>query len=635
MNREYTLSTPIIADLFTGDYREKAVNELRRIGSKRVFLAICFYHNDSKAREEILNNLEDSIQYLKDSGFEVGVWMWTLIIKEKNDFRKLTDPKGVASDAYICPTDENFVTFATEYVADIARCKPNIILFDDDFRYNYGDLGCCCDEHLRLFKEKTGVSAKPADIFNMCFTGKPNNYRSAWLTIMGDSFKKLAYKIRKTINSVDPNIRCGFCTSDSSWGLDGFDAIEMSKILAGDTKPIIRLFGAPYWYNYYGFSLAHIVENERMAASWCEKEDVENMSEGDVYPRPRYAVPASHLECFDMILRADGVANGILKYTFDYTSDALFETGYNDFHCANRSIYEMLDKHFAHKKPFGVRVFEYPRRIFDAELPQKNPDADYIHRYTFDSHAGKILSACNIPICRSGEDMPGAVFGENARHIPENALDNGMILDIKAAKILTERGFDVGLSNIIEEYTPVEEIFSDGERIKIWGKTGLFRIEPKKGAVVDSWYTTRLDYSYGSYVGNPVETPSAYFYENNKKQRFFVMAFDSVFCEKSAYRSYYKAEQLKRAIEYVSGKILPVSLTKPSPDLYILCKKDDNSMSIGLWNLFDDKIPCPEIEISDNFSKVSFVNTQGIFEGNKVKLSTLYPYEFAGIILEK
>ena len=36
----------------------------------------------------------------------------------------------------------------------------------------------------------------------------------------------------------------------SSWDIDGTNAYELAKILAGNTKPLVRLIGAPYWAGY-------------------------------------------------------------------------------------------------------------------------------------------------------------------------------------------------------------------------------------------------------------------------------------------------------------------------------------------------------------------------------------------------
>jgi len=630
--KNYKVSVPVMLRLFKGEYREKAVKELKSIGAERVFLAIGFYLKNPDKRQKMLEELKDAVSYLKKQGFEVGVWMWSVIVKEENDYRKLTDLAGNPSDAYVCPTDEDFVRFAEGFVADVADCNPDLIMFDDDMRYNYADLGCSCSEHLARFSDAIGRKVTHKDVQELCFIGKPSPERAAWLKVNGDVLREFAKRLRNAIDSVNPDIRCGYCTSDSSWGLDGFSADELARILAGKTKPFLRLFGAPYWKAHYGFSLAHVVENERMAASWLKDSGIENMSEGDVYPRPRYAIPASHLECFDTVLRADGNTDGILKYSFDYTSGMDSETGYNDFHKANMPLYVELEKHFAGKPAAGVRVYEYPNRIQKADFFDRY-DSDYVHRYCFDSHAGKILGACGIPMCREGEGMPGVCFGENARLLPESVLDNGLILDLNAAKILSERGIDTGLEAIIGKYTPGQEVFSDGDAVKIWGANGIYAIKVKEGAVVDSKYVSKEDYSLRSFDSTE-EYPSAYFYENAKGQRFFVMVFDSVFCEKTAYRSYAKARQLIRAAEYVGRKSLPAKCT-PSPDAYLMCKKDEKSMSVGLWNMNEDKILNHEIETDKEYKNVRFINVSGTVNGNKITLSTVYPYEFAGFIAEE
>jgi hypothetical protein len=40
------------------------------------------------------------------------------------------------------------------------------------------------------------------------------------------------------------------------------------------------------------------------------------------------------------------------------------------------------------------------------------------------------------------------VFGEAAKYVDKNALKSGAIIDISAAKILMEKGIDVGIEKI-------------------------------------------------------------------------------------------------------------------------------------------------------------------------------------------
>lgn len=52
------------------------------------------------------------------------------------------------------------------------------------------------------------------------------------------------------------------------------------------------------------------IEAIRVQTMRC-RGDIELVSEADTYPRPRCWVPSSHVEMYDMILRADGLTNGI------------------------------------------------------------------------------------------------------------------------------------------------------------------------------------------------------------------------------------------------------------------------------------------------------------------------------------
>ncbi|MBO5070928.1 MAG: hypothetical protein J6C37_11295, partial [Roseburia sp.] len=58
-----------------------------------------------------------------------------------------------------------------------------------------------------------------------------------------------------------------------------------------------------------------------------------------------------------------------------------------------------------------------------------------------------------------GLGAAGVAFGENVKYIPGDALRNGLILDARAAAILTERGVDVGIIAVGEQTSVTEEHF--------------------------------------------------------------------------------------------------------------------------------------------------------------------------------
>ena len=86
----------------------------------------------------------------------------------------------------------------------------------------------------------------------------------------------------------------------SVWDMDGVDSFTLAKLLAGNTKPLVRLIGAPYWAEnrFLGNRLEDVIELERMERSWHEGDDIEVFSEGGRVTafRPpiwKYSIPRS------------------------------------------------------------------------------------------------------------------------------------------------------------------------------------------------------------------------------------------------------------------------------------------------------------------------------------------------------
>ena len=59
-------------------------------------------------------------------------------------------------------------------------------------------------------------------------------------------------------------------------------------------------------------------------------------------------------------------------------------------------------------------------------------------------------------------------------------------------------------------------------------------------------------------------------------------------------------------------------------------KKNENSMAVGLFNLFADSVLSPVVELDSEYSGIKFLNTNGKLEGNKVYLNDIPPFSFAG-----
>ncbi|MBE6553198.1 MAG: hypothetical protein E7666_02535 [Ruminococcaceae bacterium] len=615
----YKISVPIMNANTTKNDREKVLKEIKRFDANRVFLALGTYELDPDKRRIALEALADNCQFFKDHNFEVGAWIWTFWIHNNTTFRNMRSIKGTEIKKFMCPTDERFVAFATDYIKDIAECGVDIIQFDDDFRYGFlsDSPACLCDGHIAAINRITGEHSTRQELEKYITSGAKNKFRDAFLKANGDAFRSFAAAVRRAVDEVNPNIRISLCTCMSSWDIDGTNAKELATILAGGTKPLLRLIGAPYWAvkKSWGNSLQDVIELERMESSWTRAEGIEIMAEGDVYPRPRILCPAAYLEGFDTAIRASGCTDGILKYGIDYFSNIEYETGYAQFHERNRETYKAIDSLFGGKVPCGIRVYESMKKISNMVMPTKvNSDVN-IEKLFFSKAAGT-LAYNSIPTTYEGEGVCGIVFDENARNLPAEAFRKGLILDVAAAEILTERGIDVGIESIGDAVSgDCERFLEDGNRILTNGAIS-YPLKLRKSAEVLSV----LDTASGT-------VPVSYRYENANRQRFLIINLNTRSMNDNLLKHYARGRQYAEQAAWLGGGALP-AYVYGSPSLYIQCKQGDGALAVGLWNFFADTVFSPTVQLDKAYSAIRCINCEGHLDGNQAYLSDIPPFGF-------
>lgn len=624
----HKISVPVMNYNVKRSDRKRLLQELRRFNAERIFLALDTYENDKKKRIESLKELEDNCKFFKEKGFEVGAWIWTFWVKNNIEFRNMRSIKGTEIREFMCPTDEKFVEFATDYMSDIAKCGIDLIMFDDDFRYGFlsDSPACLCDKHIEIINSITGEKSTREEIYSHIVSGRKNKFRDAYLKANGDAFRNFAYAVRNAVDKVDCTIRIGACACMSSWDIDGTDAYELAKILAGNTKPFVRLIGAPYWSvnKSWGNSLQDVIELERMESSWTRHEDIEIMAEGDVFPRPRINCPASFLEGFDTAIRASGCTDGILKYGVDYYSNTDYETGYAIFHERNMPLYNAINEIFGNKKSCGVRVYESMKKVADMVMPTAVNNQVNIQDLFF-SKAARTLTCNSIPTVYEGMGVCGIVFDENARNIPLKDIENGLIIDIAAAEILTQRGIDVGIEWIGDALPQssgcsdlnCEHFIEDDNHIATHDSI-IYDIKLKENAEVLSDINTDKGLK-----------PVSYRYENANGNRFLVLNLNTRQGSDILLRHYARSRQYADNIPWLSGNNLPAYIYG-HPSLYIQTKEKDNCLAVGIWNFYADTALEPVVELGKDYSDIKFINCEGQLNGNKVYLNNISPFAFVG-----
>lgn len=629
------LSIPIMTD--TGLDVEKQIEIIKKINPDRVFLAMGRYKwKRDVEREEIIKRLTTMRERFEGEGYETGVWISTFGYggKMEKRIKKSAEniiPKrsiiGNECEDAVCPLNLDVQRGVCELLEDLAKTGTKMIMLDDEYVLSIvPGIGCFCDLHMAKYREVLGENITREELARKIFAGGKNKYRDAWYRINGDTLRDFSKLLRKTLDNIDKTIRLGFCSGVTSWDFEGADAIELSYILAGETKPFLRMTGAPYWYaaKRFGFQqLQSIAEITRQQIHWCkEHSDIELFSENDTYPRVRYNVPAAYVELFDQMMIVSENP-GTLKYVVDYNNNPDYEAGYINAHLRNLKLAKELTEMFADKRAIGIKIYESMRTIQNADLPDAFCGED-ITMYRWLRQSSQIPTANAIPTTYD-EGICGMVFGENTKYLPETAFDTGLVLDVKAAEILKNRGVDTGLVSRAKINESIKERFGEeGDTPNLYAFTGAYAMEISEKARVLSVYE-----------GEKHNYPAVYLYENAKGQRFMVYGFsiEETLPNAGILLSYSRGKQLNDAIEFLGGKKMPV-VCNNQPMLYCVCKTNDKALAAAYFNCHADEKEKVEITLDFKPRSIRFLNCTGACKNDKVVIDYIAPYKVAAFEAE-
>ncbi|MBE6553528.1 MAG: hypothetical protein E7666_04205 [Ruminococcaceae bacterium] len=626
----YKISVPIMNHSVNESTRGIYLEQLKAAKADRVFLCVVKFCQTDAEKDEFVSVLRENIQYFEQNGLEAGVWIGTTIghgvplagAGNKDFFSpavRIVNLKGEALSDTRCPLYPEVREALAAHVALVARSGAKTILLDDDFRMSHGSVRCCaCEMHMKRISELCdGEKLTREELDRLVFHSPVNKYRHAWVKAQGEGLRDLARAMRDAVDAVDPTVRIGLCSTYAIWDADGCDALELGRILAGEgNEPLVRLCSAPYTVQYSVRRLSTVFEAARMMASLAKGFKGELMSEDDSYPRPRYNVPASYLELFDAVMRADGGHNGILKYMADYTSSPTYETGYFEHHVANLPLMEDLGAMFEGKTACGVQCATKVKMMECADYSLSEYTAPF-------PAAAHLMGLHSIPTTFDGEGICNAVFGETARELVLDTLPSGVILDAISAIILQKRGVDVGLETVgAPELVEVANLLTPD-------RSECAYVKDSKARIFDCTLRSGARVTMLAEIGERT-VPFAYCYENADHKRFFVCLYDVTAARYSEISlGYLHQRVLIEGVEWAAGKRLP-AICKKHPELYLLAKQGEGRMAVGLFNCYADKIMHPEIKLDRAYRNVRFLNATGEICGDTVRLtSVLHAYEFA------
>lgn len=650
----YRVLIPIFNKKFTTEQKRLIAEQVKKANACEVLLTFPRVLRSEEALEEQKSIFAQNKSYLEEQGITVNAWMVPTVgyggtgTKFEFDhdadsvYTRIKHLDGRLLYAY-CPLDSAFTDDFIRTLKAICSTGVNFILFEDDFTISGGksfDFGCSCPKHMTLYSQMLGQELSESELKEALYKGGENKIRTVWQEAIQKTLCDFAAKIDREIHEEYPDVRIGLSANSSSYNLEGIELPKLATIIAGNTRPFIRLTGAPYWKNAASF--ATNMEAIRLQADWCKRwdPDIELVAEGDTYPRPRHWIPANYLEYYDMILRADGKADGILKYMIDYTSKADYETGYVERHCRNDAHYKEIERRFSGKRGVGLNVFESMMTIGKTLFTEEFTPNVLCQNGHLPTISQEICVDNSIPTAYDDENSATIVFGESAHHLTDKILDRGVILDANAALILHQNGIDVGFTQVEKAPIPCGEYFRKEDDVVVCTLENVgqfYRFHLNKSAKVLSDFLVGAG-GLGVIDGNIEHMerfPACYYYENANNQRFLIYSFVAHTARvkngwhKGLFRHYLRQSQMIEAIGHLQDHPLP-AVCEGNPGLYILCKKNERSMSVGIWNLFADEVISPVITLDRTYTAIDCYRCNGRLEENQVHLQDdLPPFGFA------
>ena len=603
--------------------REEYARLLQGLEVKDIFLAVDrrLFFMRGVQRDTYLASLQENIEFFEDGGYSVGVWLQAFgfgeplegdAAKEARNYTVLRSVSGRSlegRDAF-CPEDDGFVRDYCKTLTDIARLGARMIMLDDDLCMSVRPgIGCFCHTHISIMEKELGEKLPADGLKEFFFTGGKNKYRDAWRKVMGDTHRRFAKRVREAVDSVDKTIRVGFCAGYTSWDIEGVSADELARLLAGETKPFLRLTGAPYWASraqnrFENQPLGAVIECARSQYSRCAP-DIEVFSEADSYPRPRYIVPASLIECFSVALCPfEGLSE--LSYLFDYFSSPVYERGYIKQRLANKELYEFIEKNFWGKDICGARVVDNREKIACAHLSEKLTEKQIMRG--FFNRGAELMATLGIPTVYGESEVTVAV-GEDARYIDTDRSGKKLVTDAYGARILSERGIDMGYSEMTEASSPTIEYFGE-EKILLSGAggEGYYSFSLSNGASALSFFE----------IGGK-KIPSAYTYKSgNTEMLVYTFDIQSIPHLSAVLLSYERGRQLADFCE-------PVAYLGDAPGVYQICMQRDGEYALLFVNISEDPIIDGVVGLSRDFARAELCGASGELCGRELRLTSTVP----------
>lgn len=618
--------------LFVEKKKEEMLDTMRKLkkeaGLNKFIIVFPQWNGESKqssaqtAFEKFGDLILEVRQRLANEGIEVGWWCSpTLSVgPEENTYQKIIGIDGAASRRANCPLDKRYIELLSGYVQTVARRgSPPFIFFEDDYEVSNHDVvryGCFCPLHLKRYSVQMGLSTtlsrEELEVVFRRGDEQSVDYRKAWARLMKDSLAELAGSVRTAVDEVAPTTRMALC-QPYTCDFDGDFTEAVARAFAGNTRPLVRLFGSDYHSdvadNFPALTF-HLLHSKETLG-----DGIELIHESDPYPHSRFFFSAAKLRSLITLALFYGL-DGSQTYVTQYTDGPLEEEGYFKMVGRSRSFFAELKRSVKGAQLVGPRILYRP--FAHAYRPIKGNQAPIQVNPAWAS----VLGRFGIPYSIKSETGPVMICGEEVLDLSNDELmellSGGAFLDGLAAFYLCKKGLGdlIGAEvtklagshtdNITHERLTEHAVWREntsGERMyftnlaaTVHQESVLFQLgRLDEAAKVLSEFVDENDH---------VVAPATVIFTNRLGGRIAINAYNLHLNHSASIYNYKRKEQFRGIIEWLAGRNLPIYADK-NPNVFVSAQdhKDTGDKLAAIFNMSLDPLEQLSLAMDSSWKK--------------------------------
>ena len=291
VSRPYNTVIPIKLPIEKLDTWGESYAQLAKQLNTELFIIIRNVFGDKSRFLMHIEELKKKVQFFRERGVSVGAWlcpttghegMGLIVGEEGKKFtrRQVADYSGEKPrliEQAFCPLDENFIKDFAWKMRELSQTGIMRSLFEDDFRLSgppITKIACCCKLHMDAFSKRIGRRVTVEELPDLIYHNSNLTYRREWMELKRETMVNFLKALREEVNKVNPEFRIGVSSSRLNFDIDGASIQELARTAAGETKPFVRLTGAPYWARENN-TLSSVIESNRMQFGWFRDSGIE------------------------------------------------------------------------------------------------------------------------------------------------------------------------------------------------------------------------------------------------------------------------------------------------------------------------------------------------------------------------